>query len=220
LGGQGLERLFEHVFGLCHRLAWVPGHTVRHPFQGKASQAPWGDQVQGGHARGPVGSLVVRQRQHEDELVPVDLVVPDVVHEHVHERLVTALDMAIGLRVLRRRVRASDAHKVARTVAEQGGELGSVVPQDRVRGAVHGNPVPEERRRDVRRVDASQGDGSFRLREPVDDHREEAFPCLCLFQRTEEVLVQVREGIRRPEKRENGVCRLGDILLLVWGKPT
>ena len=124
-------------------------------------------------------------------------------HEHVHERLVEALDLATGLRVVRGRVKVPDTHEVTHTLEEQGGELGSVVRQDCVRGPIHGNPIPAERRRDVRRGDASQGDGAYQLREPVFDDQEEDVPWLGLCQGSEEVRRQAREGVRRREQLEH-----------------
>ena len=113
LGEQGLERLQKRVLGLGHRLARVRRHDVWQPLRGEVAQAPWCDQVHGGHARSSVGPRVVRKRQHGDELFPVVLMVLDVVLEHVHNRLAEARDLAIGLRVVRGRVQvpyAIDLH--------------------------------------------------------------------------------------------------------------
>ena len=138
----------------------------------------------------------------------------DVVHEHVQERLMEALDLAIGLWVVLERVQVPDAHQVTHTLEEQGGELGSVGRQDCVRGPIHGNPIPAERRRDVRRGDASQGDGSDQLREPVHDDQEKDVPGLGLCQGSEEVHRQAREGVHRRKNLGIAVRRLGAILFL------
>jgi len=49
---------------------------------------------------------------------------------------VNALDLAIGLRVVRGRLQVPNAHGLAHTLEEHGGQLGSVVRQDCVRGPV------------------------------------------------------------------------------------
>ena len=133
----------------------------------------------------------------------VVLVVLNVMHEHVNEHLVEALDLAISLRVVRRRLKVRDANEVSHTLEEQEGELGSFFRQDCVRGPVHGNPISAERRRDVRRSDASQWDGLYNLQEPVNDDQEKNASGRCLCHWSEDVYRHARDGIRHREQLEH-----------------
>jgi len=161
-----------------------------------------------------VGPRAVRQRQDGDELVPFVRVVLDVVHEHVHGRLVEKLDLAIHLRVVRGRVQVPDALEIAKTLEEQGDELGSVVRQDCVRGSIYGIFIPAERRPDVRRGVASQRTGRTSLENRSTMIRRRTFP----------VLISVRGPRRSINKRSKGsvagnnvsiaVRRLGAILFM------
>jgi len=70
----------------------------------------------------------------------------------------------------------------------------------------------QKRRRDVRRCDASQGDGSSQLIEPVYDDQEEDVPSLCICQGPEESIDKFAKGSVAGNKLSIAVRRLGAIL--------